>query len=320
MLLDRRAPIATAEFGPVVLGRCGRWLAAGAALSMLSLGPVACAASFEADEQVTLRAPLPATRLAIQNIVGDVTVVADAQAKEITAEVKKKTKADSQSAAEKALSDITVSLVEMEGRAGSILASASHPDGSQRRQYSVEWRITAPPDLALAIAVDVGDISFSGFTAGAEVRSDVGDIDISNLAGGLDVKAQVGDITAKGITGGLTARTDVGEIVAEAQGTVECRTNVGDLSLVVLAGSNGPVTGITDVGELRVTLPADTRGSLSAITDTGDLSVSLSPVSARNIEQRKNRFKAEVGEGDGPKLDFRTEVGDLTIRFAKTGA
>lgn len=290
------------------------------AAGLLTLGPMGCSIGtpFEATAESNLIAPVNATQLTIENTVGDITVISDAAATGVSAVVIKKGRGSTQQRADEALTEIRLSLAEVAGTPGTVLAKAEHPKSSNKKNYSVEWRITAPTNAKLVVGVDVGDVTIRDFASGAKITTDVGDVDAQNIAGGLEVKTDVGDITAKNITGNLTAQTDVGDINARAAGQINCRTNVGDLTLNVFGEPGQPIVALTDVGDLDVRLPAGLSGSLSAAVDTGDLSVRLGDTPMKNVEQKRKRFMADFA-APGPKLKFETDVGDLTLRLAEPG-
>lgn len=266
----------------------------------LAASPLAACASSNAYQRVahdTLSTPAAGQRLEVRNSVGDVTLIADPSATEIRAEVTLTGKGSSPARAADALDDIDVSL--QPGNAGAIVAQATHPDGGHGREYEVAWKITAPPSLIIIVSNDVGDIDVGGFTSGLSITNDVGDITLRDISGGAKVSTDVGDI-------GLTSTAPV-----------DARSDVGDVSVTVVPGFVGPISIGSGVGEISLTMPAIGWGEISASTGTGDTSVSLAGVVAEPIRTDDDDFRARLNNGDGPKAQATSGVGDVRVKFSK---
>jgi hypothetical protein len=295
--MRRREPARRSDRNDMSSTRIGRAL-----LLALAASPVAACASSTAFERVahdTLSTPAAGQRLEIRNTVGDVTLVADPASTEIRAEVTLKGKGSSPARAEDALDDIDVSLLP--GNAGTIVAQATHPDGGHGKNYEVAWKITAPPAMIIAITNDVGDIDVGGFTSGLVVANDVGNVTIRNVLGGTKVSTDVGDI---GLTGSAP---------------VDASSDVGDVNVTVLPGSVGPITLGSDVGTITLTMPAVGWGEVNASTGTGDARVSLAGMIAEPLRIDDDEFRAKLNDGTGPKVQAKSGVGDVSVKFSKAG-
>ena len=98
-----------------------------------------CGTPFQSRERLVLTTPLPAEKLVAINHVGDVTITADPQAREIRAEVVKIGKGSTQAEADKALRQIGVSLGPRPTGSTTVQAVAEHPQLHGFRGYEVRW-------------------------------------------------------------------------------------------------------------------------------------------------------------------------------------
>jgi hypothetical protein len=254
-----------------------------------------CGTPFQAREQVTLTAPLPAQRLIVRNRVGDVVLHADPDATEVTAEVVKIGKGVTQAEADKALEQIRVTVAPKPGDPDTLLADVDHPAYSNSRRYEVEWRVTAPAALASEVHLAVGELHVRGFTGGTVLHCSVGDIVTLDLAGSL------------------RAWTSTGDIRAEAAGAVDLSSGVGDIRLRLLPGEPAPVTVRSDVGDIRLRIPTDRTGRLVADTGIGSLDVRLEDLPMRVLRQRPNHFDVQLGQTTDPLIDLTSGIGDVVI-------
>lgn len=253
--------------------------------------------SHEAKEAEALAEGGALTKLVVNNRVGDVEVIADASATQVTAEVVKTGRGPTQADAEEALEEISVSLEAVGGSPGVIEARVDHPEGSSRHGYSVSWRITAPTGLAIEVHNGVGDVKAEGFTGGAVVVSGVGDVTISGQAGGAQ------------------ATTDVGDADISASGPIQVRTRVGGARVHVLPGAPEPISVRTDVGDLELRLP-EGRSSSAIVAEADVGSVSMNTDGKHKVRGRgaSDRFSGKLGDGSGPPIALSTNVGNLTVR------
>ncbi|MBL8746701.1 MAG: DUF4097 family beta strand repeat protein [Phycisphaerae bacterium] len=254
---------------------------------------------FEARDRMTLTEPAGARKIILHNQVGNVHLTAEPSATEITATAFLIGRGRHQSDADQALAEINVTLDPSRTDPTIIEARADAPNRSRRRSHSVEWRITAPPNIEI------------------EVHNDVGDIEVAGFVGRTTIESNVGDITAIGMTQGLTVVNDVGRVDARAAGPVSIKTNVGDADLYLIEGPLGEVSITTKVGEIALALPQHWTGALRADTHTGDVNLSLAGMPLKLTKDRDHRAEGTIGEG-GPSVVLSADVGDIEIRRATT--
>lgn len=251
---------------------------------------------YSAAKQESLVAPAESS-FRLTNTVGDITVVADPSATQVTCRIDRVGKGTTQAKAEQALSEISIVLDDSPGDSGVTLA-AKHPSGGgmSGRQWEVRWTITAPPGTRIIVAGEVGDVRVRGFTAGAHVSTDVGDVDVADVSGGVKVT------------------TDVGDITIAAGGPIEATGNVGDVTLSAAPGEASPIKVTTDVGDVTVRLPASWGGSARATADVGSVDSDFPGVSGPKASGSGRSISGRIGNGaEGPELVVQTDVGDIHL-------
>lgn len=245
------------------------------------------------SETETLAGSGNVKKLVLSNMVGEVEIVADPSASEVTAEITKEGRGKTDELAAKALDEIEITFEPSAADPSILEARGKHPSEARNRGYSVHWKITAPPSVVLAIQTDVGEVSVNGFTSGVSVTTDVGEVRATGVAGGVKIVTNVGDVTAS-VTGPIDVTTDVGN----------AQVSIVDLT--------GPVNVDTDVGNVTLHLPATASASIDAETDTGNVSVG-SAFKSRGKRSDNDGFRGTIGTSEGPKITLDADVGNVTI-------
>ena len=242
-------------------------------------------------------------KLIVDNKVGDITIIADSSASGITAEIIKIGKGSTPENAQESLESIELILAPVSDEPGVFVCTSEFPRKWAGHSYAIDWRITAPADLALDLLSDVGDITAAGFLDGAAGRTDVGDITFKDIMGGVDL------------------RTDVGDITVSSAGIIICSTDVGDISVTVLEddyNADYKINLSSDVGDIKVSFPSDYRGLLNASTDVGDIDTDFHGIPTHSIISRSRRdkyLKAELNNASSPALEMHADVGDVDVDF-----
>lgn len=237
-----------------------------------------CARPYYRHEHLSLSVAPPADRLVVRSHSGNVTVRADAEADEIRAEITKTGRGTSPDDAQDALEAIQVSLAPKEGEPSTLLASAEHPDSNNWRAYKVEWRLIAPPHVA------------------------------------IDIHTKFGDVEARGFSGEVALASTFGDVHVEAAGTIEVQSKFGDVEVYVRQQDPDEVRAFTTFGDLSVRLPADRTGRLMANTAFGTVDMGLEGMSLRLVRQRGRQFEGDLGGLAEPKMDLGSRFGDVTVR------
>lgn len=298
----------------------------GMALSLTALLLAGCGTPYATRDHMTLSAPRPTQKLVVDNSVGRVTVNAEPSASEVRAEIIKIGKGCSQHEADAAADEIEVTLAAATDEDGVVRAEAKHPNGNSIRNYEVEWKITAPPDVDIDVTNDVGDLRVTGFQKNISLTNDVGDAFVNSdpadevIGGTVRVSTGVGDIHALQARQGLTARTGVGDIIAMAGGPVDVQTDVGDVSLKLLPTTADTVRVSTDVGDVHLYLAPAQEGNILADCDVGDVRLSIDDARIKRLRERRHHCTAQLGESRTPAIDVTSDVGDIRIGSFDPGA
>ena len=251
------------------------------AVGVLCVVVSGCGTPFQAREQISLTAPLPAQRLLVRTDFGDITVRSDANATEIRAEATLIGKGATPAEAKKALREIKATLAADESSSGIVRAEAEHPDGGLIRAYEVRWHVIAPPNIFV------------------DARTSFGDVDVGRFERGLTIKTAFGDIEA------------------DAAGPIDLKSNFGDVELYIRAGDIGDVKAVTEFGNVDVRLPMNRAGRLVADTDFGSVDAHLEGMTMRLFRWRSHHFDAQLNGSDTPLIDLVTEFGNVGIRAYK---
>ena len=215
-----------------------------------------------------------------------------------------------------------------------------------RRNVSIDYEITLPPETELTAESGSGDQVVTGIRGPVDAGTGSGNIHLTRIAGRTRAHAGSGDITVeevradtevrtgsgnivgKGISGGFDAQTGSGDVTLEqvAGGDVSARTGSGNVQLRGVHGSlkahtgsgdvvaDGELTGGWDIetgsGNVRVSFPANASFNLNAHSSSGDVTFNRA-VQVQGTMKR-NRIEGKVGNG-GSLLTLRTGSGDITI-------
>ncbi len=214
-----------------------------------------------------------AAALDVDTNVGTITLEsADVSEVRIVAEIT--VRAKTQEEADALVEEIRI-VAEPSGR--TLLIKAEKPSGFGRNQLAVDFHITAPAELAIVAATNVGDIRIDGFTGNVAAKTDVGTIHCMGLRGDADLHTNVGDIHA-------AYAED-----APADLDIKATTNVGNIDLTGPTQISASLEATTNVGSIDTDRP---------LTVTGQI---------------KKSIQATIGDAQGD-IALRTNVGSIHIR------
>lgn len=289
----------------------------GLAVGFFAIG---CGKPFKSTQQVSLTAELPSQRLRIAGTVGDIMVRAEPGAKAVEATITKITHGTSQARAQEALDEIEVSFEAEDKDGATVVGTSSHPRNSATASYTVRWKVTTPPELALDIEASVGDVRVEGCTGEVSVGGGIGNVVVAGAdgpdssLGPVTITNDVGDIRVERVTGPLHASTSIGGIHASAAGKVSMKTSVGDVRLTLSKGASEGVEIRTSIGDIRVSVPEGWKGKVLADADIGSTSIHLGSLTMDSVRHRRSRFTADLGDASEPVLRAMTDVGDVFLR------
>ena len=154
----------------------------------------------------------------------------------------------------------------------------------------------------LHIADIVGNVDAGSSGGGVEVKQVRGDVDVSSSGGGVGVAQVSGAVTASSSGGGVHVDGVGGRVMAESSG--------GSVSAVLAAGNSAGGSLSSSGGGVRVTLARDTRLSIDASSSGGSVRCEL-PVQPLGKPSR-TALRGDLN-GGGPVLKLRSSGGGIDI-------
>lgn len=193
----------------------------------------------------------------------------------------------------------------------------------------VEYEITVPPTMPLALSgvyTDItvdgaqgeitaetveGAVKVSGGAGTVSLKSVQGEVTLEKARGRIDLNSVNEAITATGISGDLSVETVNGDITltqVESANT-EASTVNGDIVYDGTIKDGGRYRFSTHDGNLRVSIPEKVGVSVSVSTFDGDFSACF-PVELSH--KTKHRFDFTIGTGSA-RLELESFNGDIKI-------
>lgn len=167
------------------------------------------------------------------------------------------------------------------------------PDGTTRRNESVE----------LVIAVPV--------RTGVSVRTDAGDVGVADMAGALTVSTSAGDVEVDGHNGPARISSSAGDIeLMHVSGAIDAETSAGDVDLFNVGW---PIEAVTSAGDITVAMRHGFSGELNASTSAGQIDMP-----GRGSKSKMGAMQSAshtLGDGSSDaECRFATSAGDIDIR------
>lgn len=190
---------------------------------------------------------------------------------------------------------------------GDIIRVGEIRDEDLRRNVSISYEVTTPPETYLDSRTGSGNQRVAGVRRGVNVSSGSGNVTLTGLAGRTELETGSGDVEINGVQGRVKARTGSGSIQAHGiAGAFWGHTGSGDVTVEEKAAEEVEVE--TGSGEVRV------QGARKALkVTTGSGSVHLEG-------QAGDAWEASTGSGDvvleltgGFDLLAHTQNGSVTV-------
>ena len=287
---------------------------AGTLLAAMGTGCGLTSKPFHLSETTTLRADADdLDRFELRGRVGDITVIGDPEATQVVAEITKVGRGTTIAEAQTALEEIEVSLTSRDGVKDVIKAEVHHPRSSYTRAWKVDWKVTAPPDIALKLRAGVGDLEVKNFERDVELETGVGDVRAEQIGGDVVARASVGDVRIRGVSGTTRVISDVGDIHVQGSGAFYLRGSTGDIHLAVTEAGDGDIDVSTSMGDVVIHVPSDVHGRLTAATSRGDVDCDLDDIPISHFRHSRNRFSGNLNLESEPTIKLSTSVGDLIV-------
>jgi hypothetical protein len=207
---------------------------------------------------------------------------------------------------------------------GALVLTSTHPAdfNNQNISVSIDYVLTVPPRLALALRTGSGAISVNGALGGGKLHSDYGDIKMKDVGGALDVSTSSGSISVERAANAIVAKSSYGNITLNnISGDIDADTQSGTISVhsvdkastvklhsgygnVSLDGGCGTVdasstSGVVTLNDCRIT------NHLKLHSDYGN-------VEATNVTSQQPELNAELTTQSG-SATFNGEASDLML-------
>jgi DUF4097 and DUF4098 domain-containing protein YvlB len=202
-------------------------------------------------------------------------------------------------------------------------------EGRRGPSQVVDYDITVPAAMALALSGVYTDISVEGSEGEITAETVQGSVKVSGGAGNVSLKSVQGDVTLEKARGRIDL-SSVNETIKATQitGDISAETVNGDISLAQIESGNTEATTVngdvmydgtikdggryrfsTHDGDLRVSIPEKSSVSVSVSTFNGDFSACF-PVQL--IGKTKHRFNFTIGSGSA-RLELESFDGDIRL-------
>ena len=282
------------------------------------------------DVQETSRELEGAERLSISNKWGDVRVTGSEEER-ITIRAEAKAWGATDEDARATLDRLSVGL-EREGMTWQVRSGLE--DGGTAT-VRVDYVITVPRRLNVAVSTASGDIWLESLDGEQEVKTLSGDLSVADigadrsarqvfttksgdlvggaLTGEVSLSTLSGDIEISGFTGGLQVSTKSGDIsIRDGHGWLQARTLSGDLAVSLAELGDKPVELTSVSGDIHLEVPPESALDLSAKSKTGDVRSSLD----FDAEKRSEHTLVGRANGGGLAVSATSVSGDIMIAGA----
>ena len=192
----------------------------------------------------------------------------------------------------------------------------------------VALRVTVPPSRDLALDASAGKASVEGIEATVSIAGMAGDITVTGVRGPLRVHTETGNVTVRGVAKGTTVYTNSGKVeLSEVEGPVIARTMTGGICLATASNDiiantrsgsiqlhvtrplDGSIEARTDGGNIEVRLPATSSCRVTTMTRSGDITSEL-PLT--DVTRNGPNIAGRLGGGKGTLL-ATTNSGDILL-------
>lgn len=248
----------------------------------------------------------PITRLSMESLSGDVTVVA-AEGDTIKVERTVKWSGDKPHSKEVVSGgDLTITTEGCEDR---LWIS----------RCEIDYRIEVPPTVELDLRTHSGDLAITGTTAAIDATASSGDLTIVDTTGSLDLTTYSGDVTASGIDS-PEVTVDVASGDLELSGVTEALTVLAHSGEVTATDLVAPVvslevsSGSVELGFVEA--PVDVQvnassGSVDIVVPDDQTAYLVDAV----VHSGKQRVSVDTG-GTDHHIGGEVSSGDFNVRYA----
>jgi hypothetical protein len=259
----RRPPAFRPGLVPVVAGLLLLALLIGLVLLWLSYGDSAGGTSVFEDSIET--GPEPVVRLT--NGPGRVRVEGVEGLENVEINAKRYARGRNTAAAKENAAQVPV---EASSGEDSALEIASDGGGGT----GVDYALRVPPETAVEIESEAGDVEISGLDNSVTVRTESGDVSVEDVRGSIGMEAVRGDVTVESVsteTGNAEIAVGSGDLEIEnlVVGILEARVESGDVALFGRFSGSGLI--LVETGSINVRLPSEDTNDLTLEARVGEV-------------------------------------------------
>lgn len=231
--------------------------------------------------------------LRIRWVTGDITVVIDEAATEITATGTRVVKAGTEEEAEDALADfdIVFETTDTDIKRKTLRFEAPDVDGFVLFMADVE--VVLPPGFDLDIDSTAGAVSVAGNVGTTGIDLDTGDVSVTDQDGNTSVEVGAGAVT-----------------VSSESGDVAVEVGSGTVTVSASPDATGSLSAQTGAGSVDIFVPTTTKASLRLTGSLGSVSVELDDFEVTELTVSNTQIEA-VLNGGGAEIVGRTGVGSV---------
>ncbi len=280
------------------------------ALLLLALGGVgAFAATVEGNALKTFTVT-PGGRLVVDSDRGSIEVTSG-KGTEVRVEVFRKSTALTESRAQEALDEHTLTL-DQDGNTVTVRGRGKRQGfnwslwSSDHRRFEVRYVISVPEKFDVDLKTGGGGITVSDLTGDVRLRTSGGGLRIGRIRGPVDAHTSGGSIHLAGCQGRARIETSGGGIeIGEGEGTVSADTSGGSIHIKAYKGdvtahtSGGGITVEQALGNIDASTSGGSISAVLAAQPTGDcrLATSGGGITVKVLESAALNIDAETSGG-----------------------
>jgi len=282
-----------------------------------------------------------AVSLTIENTHGDISVIGQEQA-DVGIEIVRSGRGDTPAEAARRA---RLAHLEISRAGGALMVKVTGPR-SFANGARLDFRVTAPPRLDVAVNATVGAVTVSGMTQAVETSGLDGDIEVTgarqadiktvsghvalrNIRGAVEARSASGALTVENVGADARLSTISGDIIAhDVKGDVSANTISGAIRLDGYSGSHAALASTS--GAILASLVKPLTSRFSATTVSGPTRVALPPgsdcrvdlssgsgsmgseLTLRNAVQQRGRLTGTLGGGRG-LLELHSVAGSISL-------
>lgn len=211
-------------------------------------------------------------RLRLEAVNGNVEIIGRAGAARVTVSGEKLVGSNSRTDAERRLDDLDV---RVEERPDEIVIRTLQPQNTQGRTYTVDYKITLPADLAVAVGLINGNVTVERIDNNVLVDNANGNVRLRDIAGNASVLLINGNIDS--------------EVFMPPGGAIEL---------------------VTTNGNIVLDIPTPTNADFSARVTNG--AITLDHLDLRDAARTNQSLTGTLGNGNGT-IELRTVNGNISV-------